>query len=84
MQIEIKPVSYEDRRIEIGSELEFPVQKLRELKNHIPFIKPKKFKSEQEVRFAFWLVHNDRKISINDNAKIISLRPIDRFIGAFK
>ena len=43
-------VDYVDREILINSENDFPIERIRELKRSIPFIKPKKFCSEQEFK----------------------------------
>jgi hypothetical protein len=81
LNAELKPVQYTEREIVIDSEQGFPVEKIRELKANIPFIKPKSFKEEKELRFAFFLTFKGKKISINDNPKILELRPIDQFIA---
>lgn len=80
LSIEMHPVTYTDRDIEISTEMDFPVERLRQLKDQIPFIKPKNFQLEREFRFAFWLTFKNKKISINDNPKVLQLREIDRFI----
>ncbi|MBN2760331.1 MAG: hypothetical protein JXQ79_07505 [Rhodobacteraceae bacterium] len=81
LQVQMQAVSYIDRRRIIGSEADFPVEKIRELKNNIAFMKPKRFSAEQEFRFAFWLSFRNQRISINANPKIIQLRQIDQFVS---
>lgn len=80
----IRRIDYMPRDILIESEADFPVEKLRELKASIPFIKPPLFKDEAEVRFAFWLTYENEVISVEDNPKILNLRPIDRLIDGKK
>ncbi|MFT7594612.1 MAG: hypothetical protein ACI8R4_001934, partial [Paracoccaceae bacterium] len=80
LEAEMKPVTYTGREIHIGSEKDFPVEKIRDLKANIAFIKPMNFSEEQEFRFAFWLTFRKQKVSINDNPKILQLRPIDQFV----
>ena len=69
-----------DRTTHITSEQDFPVEKVRELKKNIPFIKPPLFKREQEFRFVFSLEFRGKKIPIAGNPKFLQLRPIDSIL----
>ena len=82
MHVEMRAVDYTDREVLIEDESHYPVEKVRELKSSIPFIKPRKFREEQEFRFAFWLMFRNQKITINDNPKILQLRQIDQFVSS--
>lgn len=81
LQVQMQKVEYTDRIKEVRDESDFPLEKVRELKKNIAFIKPKRFSAEQEFRFAFWISFRDQKISIHDKPKIIQLRPIDQFVS---
>ena len=81
LQVQMERVSYTDRVAEIKSELDLPVAEIRKLKDSIPFMKPKRFLKEQEFRFAFWVMFEGKKVSINDNPKILSLRSIDPLVS---
>lgn len=81
LNVQAQSVEYIDRRIEIRSERDFPLEEIRERKNNIAFMKPKRFRAEQEFRFAFWISFRNQRISINDNPKIIQLRQIDQFVS---
>lgn len=80
LQMEMRPVIYDVRDAHIQSEIDFPVDKVRELKSSIPFLKPKTFSLEKEFRFAFWLSFNNQRISVNNKPKILQLREIDQLI----
>lgn len=80
IDLEICEVTYSDREILINSEADLPIQQLRNIRESIPFIKPKIFEPENEVRFAFWLMFRNEKISIVNKPKIVSLRTIDKML----
>lgn len=83
LSAEMRAVKYVDRReINIYNEQDFPVERIKNLKAEIPFMKPKRFEAEREFRFAFWLNYKNERVSITDKAKILHLRPIDRFLGS--
>ena len=78
--IDIRNVDYDMRTISIVKEEDLPASEISMIQERIAFIKPKIFESESEVRIAFWLVFDNKKISIVNNPKIIHLRPIDKII----
>ncbi|MCX7565413.1 hypothetical protein OS189_03515 [Sulfitobacter sp. F26169L] len=84
LQMDMRAVDYTNREVLIEDERSYPVEKIRELKSSIPFIKPLKFLEEQEFRFAFWLMFRKQKITINDNPKILQLRQIDQFVSSIQ
>lgn len=77
---EVRDVEYAERSITIADESELPADQIPHLRNSIPFIKPKIFEHEMELRFIFWLTYKNERISIENNTKILSLRPIDSLI----
>lgn len=77
---DFKEVSYVDRAVTIKAVEDYTVSDIEKLSNDIAFIKPKKFELEQEIRIAFWLVFEGKKISIVDQPKLINLRPVDKFL----
>ncbi|MFK3971215.1 hypothetical protein ACI2KS_10860 [Pseudomonas sp. NPDC087358] len=79
LYMDIKEISYVDRIRTINSEAEFSVKDIESLKANLAFMKPKFFEPENEVRFAFWLTFDGKKISIKNNPKFLSLRPVDQF-----
>lgn len=81
LSFDARDVEYVERVQSIRSEADFPVEKLRELKGKIPYLKPKSFADENEFRFAFFLTFRGKRISIVDRPKILELRPIDKFIS---
>ncbi|WP_152416360.1 hypothetical protein [Pseudomonas sp. PAMC 26793] len=78
--IETRDIEYVDRFVVIGGEEELQVSHVETLRDRVAFIKPEVFKDEQEVRIAYWLTFDGKKISIVDNPKYISLRPIDKLL----
>lgn len=80
LNVEIREVEYVDRFVLIKDPKEFTISDMEMLRDKVAFIKPVKFKDEQEVRIAFWLMFDGKKISIVDKPKSISLRPIDKLI----
>ncbi|MEI2385038.1 hypothetical protein [Breoghania sp. JC706] len=82
LEVDIQPVSYEERSICIEQEADFPISEVRHLKNKIAFIKPENFRDEKELRIAFWLKFREKRISIKDNPKILLLRPVDKLLSA--
>lgn len=80
IQTEFREVIYGNRELHIASETELPIKDMEKIRAEIPFTKPEKFKLENEFRFAFFLTFHGKKISINNNSKILSLRPIDRIL----
>ncbi|WLI08346.1 hypothetical protein PSH66_08455 [Pseudomonas sp. FP597] len=80
LNVEIKEVEYVDRFVLVKDPKEFGVSDIEELRDKVAFIKPVKFKDEQEVRIAFWLMFEGKKISIVDKPKSISLRPVDKLL----
>lgn len=80
LHLEIRSVNYESREIVIQREEDLPIERIAELRQSIPFTKPEKFKPENEIRFAFHLKFHDRIIPIQNNAKIINLRSVDKII----
>lgn len=84
IQFEARSIEYGNRTIEIGSETDFPIEKLRELRASIPFTKPERFSDEREFRFIFWLTFDNARISVPDKAKILNLRAVDRMISAME
>lgn len=81
ISIEINDINYTKREIKITSESELSIEKIKSIKSMIPFTKPERFTSEQEVRIAFWLNFENNKISIENNNKIINLRAVDSLIS---
>jgi len=77
---EFRDVSYVDRSVTITAPEEFDVSAIQGMSESIAFMKPKRFEPEQEVRIVFWLMFDDKKISIVDQPKSISLRPINKFL----
>lgn len=77
MNAEFRGVEYVDRSVTITAPDDFDVLKARELSDSIAFKKPKEFAAEQEIRIAFWLMFDGKKISVVDQPKYINLRPID-------
>lgn len=75
---EVKEIEYVDRFVVVGREEDLQVSDIESLRDRVAFIKPIKFKEEQEVRLAFWLTFDKKKISIVDRHKIINLRPVDK------
>jgi len=80
LNIEIRDINYTNRSIEIKKEQDFPVSEILKTRDSVAFIKPNKFKHEEEVRIAFWLMFEGNKVSIENNTKILNLRPIDSII----
>lgn len=74
------PVEYVDRNLSISSVQEFPISEIKKLKERIPFMKPKRFKDENEFRMVIRLFIAGRQISVPIAARIIGLRPIDSVI----
>ena len=80
---EVRPVTYGNRAILIQSEKDLPVEAILQLRADVPFTKPKGFESENELRFAFFLTFRDKKISIANKPKIVTLRPIDKALQPY-
>lgn len=80
LKIQVKEVEYIQRVLVIEKEEDLPVDQISLLRDRIPFMKPVKFAGENEVRIAFWLMFDDKKISIKNNNKILGLRAIDKLI----
>lgn len=80
IRLEMKEIKYTQRELNITSESELSIEKIKEIKEMIPFTKPEKFSPEQEVRIAFWLVFEGNDISIENNNKILNLRMVDSII----
>lgn len=80
LQFEIRDVQYVDRFVIMKEPAELQISDIETLRDSVAFIKPERFKEEQEVRIVFWLMFDNKKISIVDNPKFISLRPIDKLI----
>ena len=78
--IEIGDVNYSSRSVVISSEEQLPIPDISRLRDSVAFIKPKLFAQEEEVRIAFWLLLDNKKISIVNKPKIVSLRAIDKII----
>lgn len=78
IQTEYREVIYGNRELHIASETDLPIGSMEKIRAEIPFTKPEKFKPENEFRFAFFLTFQGKRISIINNPKIISLRPIDK------
>jgi len=81
MNLSMAPVEYVERSVSISSEENFPVERLRELKQKIAFMKPKEFAREREYRFVFSLVFENKIVSIADRPKILQLREIDTIVS---
>ncbi|ALU62840.1 hypothetical protein ACA40_24410 [Pseudomonas syringae pv. lapsa] len=77
---EIQKVEYKDRNVTIAREEDVPVHEIEKLKASVAFTKPTRFQEEREVRIAFWLCFDGKKISVVNNPKIVSLRPIDSIV----
>lgn len=80
MHFDVKDIEYVDRFVLVGREEDLQVSEIESLRNRVAFIKPVKFKEEQEVRIAFWLTFDNKKISIVDKPKFINLRPVDKLL----
>lgn len=78
--VELREVEYVDRFVVIGREDELQVSEIEALRDKVAFIKPVSFSEEQEVRIAFWLTFDNKKISIVDKPKFINLRPVDKLL----
>ncbi|MFG1332185.1 hypothetical protein V5F41_13145 [Xanthobacter autotrophicus] len=74
-------VRYVNRIYDINNESDYPVERLKELRGDIPFIKPEKFSDEKEFRFAFFLNFRGNRISVNSDKKIIQMRGVDKFLN---
>lgn len=81
LDFQMRAVQYVDRFIEINSEEDLPVQRLREIKQNIPFMKPKIFSEEQEFRIVYSLFFKEARISITDSPKLLQLRKINEYIS---
>lgn len=77
---EYRSVLYANRELLIQSEEQLPVAEIPLVRAGIPFTKTPMFQSENEVRFAFFLTFRGKKISIQNNPKIVQLRPIDKVL----
>ncbi|WP_406735904.1 hypothetical protein [Thioclava sp. GXIMD4215] len=80
LSLTMEQVDYGNRTVEARSEADLPIEKLRHLKTRIPFTKPNNFIEESEFRFVFALMFENERVSINDNAKILNLKPIKNLI----
>lgn len=80
VSVELKEVEYVDRFVVIGREDDLQVSDIESLRDRVAFIKPVAFKEEQEIRIAFWLTFDNKKISIVDKPKFIDLRPVDKLL----
>ncbi|MNI53116.1 hypothetical protein D3C73_1079330 [compost metagenome] len=80
LAVEVKEIDYNHRSVTISREEDLPVSQISALKDSIAFIKPKMFEKENEIRIAFWLIFDNKKISIQNKPKIVGLRPIDKII----
>ncbi|MCY1461392.1 hypothetical protein D9M71_790480 [compost metagenome] len=80
LSVEVKEIDYNHRSVTISREEDLPASQISALKDSIAFIKPKMFEKESEIRIAFWLIFDNKKISIQNKPKIVGLRPIDKII----
>lgn len=80
MTIETREIDYVSRSVLISKEEDLPISEIPRLRDGIAFIKPSSFQKENEVRIAFWLTFDNRKISIVNKPKIVGLRPMDKII----
>lgn len=80
LYVELKDIEYVDRFVVIGGEAELEASHIEALRDKVAFIKPEAFRGEQEIRIAFWLTFDGKKISIVDKPKYINLRAIDKFL----
>jgi hypothetical protein len=80
MHAEVREIEYVERDLIITAEEQLSISGVHDLRAKIPFIKPKYFEPENELRIAFWLLFDGKKISIVDKPKIVELRPIDKII----
>jgi hypothetical protein len=80
LNVEWKDIEYVDRFVAIGREEDLQVSEIYALRDRVAFIKPASFKEEEEIRIAFWLTFDNKRISIVDKPKFINLRPIDKLI----
>ncbi|HHP1029511.1 hypothetical protein ACQJ1L_05715 [Klebsiella quasipneumoniae subsp. similipneumoniae] len=80
LRTEIREIEYNERSRKIEKEEDLPISLIHEIRDGLAFVKPKSFENEQEVRIAFWLYFDNQKISIENNTKILKLRPIDSII----
>lgn len=76
----VAEVKYGLRALTILKEEDLPVSELALVKAGVAFVKPKIFENEKEVRIAFWLLFDGKKISIKNKPKIVALRPVDKLI----
>lgn len=77
LEIEFRTVDYKERVLYIQKESDLPIQQIQALERTMAFIKPVDFALEREVRIAFWVSFDNKLISISNNPKFLSLRPID-------
>ncbi|WP_233594126.1 hypothetical protein, partial [Pseudomonas amygdali] len=77
LDIDVRIVEYKERALYIDKESDLPIQQIQALERTMAFIKPVDFAPEREVRIAFWLSFDNKLISISNNPKFLSLRPID-------
>lgn len=77
---QVREIDYAERLLNIESEADLPIDQIPYFRDSIPFIKPKIFEHEQELRFIFWLTFKQQKISIENNTKILKLRVIDSIV----
>lgn len=80
VKFEIRDVGYGSREVHLLSEDDLPISEIEFIRDSVAFIKPKMFVDEREVRIAFWLYFDNKRISISGREKFISLRPIDKII----
>ncbi len=80
LSVDVKEIDYGHRSVTILKEEDFPVSQILAIRDSIAFIKPKMFVKESEIRIAFWLLFDGKKISIQNKPKIINLRPIDKVL----
>ena len=80
LEVECRQIEYGSRSINITKEEDLPVSEISRLRDNVAFMKPDAFEKENEMRIAFWLLFDNKKVSIVNRPKVVGLRPIDRLI----
>lgn len=80
LKVEFRSVEYTSRTHVVKDASKLSIPDIHELMDKTAFTKPPLFEAEREVRMAFWLLFDGKKISISNNTKIINLRPIDKIL----
>ncbi len=79
VKYEVRKVKYVDRELVVADHSLVSIEALKDLRSGIPFIKPKAFEGESEVRIGFWIEFDGTRVSVPELPKVLRLRTVQDF-----